>query len=161
MVNEEWGLLPGHQRGPRSGHQRGLFHGHGQTARILSEMSESIRETAARRSLPEPDTARVEGEMRTAFPEAELPARSYDRLVAKMTNHPKDRHVLAAAVAANAAIIVSDDRKGFPRSACEPRGGERPPGPAQGRSLAQQERDRTGHTRRNIHPGPRDPREQL
>ena len=27
---EEWGLLPGHQRGPRPGHQWGLFHGHGQ-----------------------------------------------------------------------------------------------------------------------------------
>lgn len=38
------------------------------TARILTEMSESIREAAARRSLVEPDTARVEAEMRTAFP---------------------------------------------------------------------------------------------
>lgn len=85
-------------------------------------MSESIRQAAGQRSLPEPDTARVEGEIRTAFPEAELPARSYERLIAEMTNHPKDRHVLAAAVVAKAAIIVSDDRKGFPRAACEPRG---------------------------------------
>src|SRR4051794_3713327 len=27
---EEWGLLPGHQRGPTPGHWWGLFHGHGQ-----------------------------------------------------------------------------------------------------------------------------------
>jgi len=26
----EWGLLPGHQRGPTVGHQWGLWHGHGQ-----------------------------------------------------------------------------------------------------------------------------------
>lgn len=92
------------------------------TARILSEMSESIRRAAAKRNLPEPDTARVEGEMRTAFPEAELSAGSYERLIPEMTNHPKDRHVLAAAVAAKATIIVSDDRRGFARAASEPRG---------------------------------------
>src|ERR1700730_6555763 len=29
-ANEGWGLLTGHQRGPRPGHTRGLSHGHGQ-----------------------------------------------------------------------------------------------------------------------------------
>src|SRR6266851_5525713 len=29
-TNEGWGLLTGHQRGPRPGHTRGLSHGHGQ-----------------------------------------------------------------------------------------------------------------------------------
>ena len=28
-TNEGWGLLTGHQRGPKPGHQRGLSHGHG------------------------------------------------------------------------------------------------------------------------------------
>src|SRR5580693_8913128 len=28
-ANEGWGLLTGHQRGPRPGHTRGLSHGHG------------------------------------------------------------------------------------------------------------------------------------
>ncbi|MGH8992643.1 MAG: hypothetical protein ACRDZ7_14140, partial [Acidimicrobiia bacterium] len=36
MVNEERGLLPGHQWGPRPGHQRGLSHGHGQLVSVLS-----------------------------------------------------------------------------------------------------------------------------
>jgi hypothetical protein len=31
-ANEGWGLLTGHQRGPRPGHTRGLSHGHGQPA---------------------------------------------------------------------------------------------------------------------------------
>src|ERR1035437_5388795 len=31
-TNEGWGLLTGHQRGPRPGHIRGLSHGHGQAA---------------------------------------------------------------------------------------------------------------------------------
>jgi hypothetical protein len=30
-ANKGWGLLTGHQRGPRPGHTRGLSHGHGQT----------------------------------------------------------------------------------------------------------------------------------
>jgi len=29
MLNEEWGLLHGHQRGHPLGHPRGLLHGHG------------------------------------------------------------------------------------------------------------------------------------
>jgi hypothetical protein len=39
------------------------------------------------------------------FPEAEVDG--YQDLVDQMTNHPKDRHVLAAAVAARADFIVS------------------------------------------------------
>ena len=31
-TREGWGLLTGHQRGPRPGHTRGLSHGHGQTS---------------------------------------------------------------------------------------------------------------------------------
>src|SRR5260370_8624442 len=30
MASEGWGLLTGHQRGPRPDHTRGLSHGHGQ-----------------------------------------------------------------------------------------------------------------------------------
>jgi hypothetical protein len=34
-----------------------------------------------------------------------------------MTNHPKDRHVVAAAVVARARVIVTLNRKDFPRAA--------------------------------------------
>jgi len=33
-----------------------------------------------------------------------------------MTNHPKDRHVLAAAVRCNAEVIVTHNVKEFPRA---------------------------------------------
>jgi hypothetical protein len=35
-ANEGWGLLTGHQRGPRPGHTRGLSHGHGQRPQTAS-----------------------------------------------------------------------------------------------------------------------------
>jgi hypothetical protein len=37
-----------------------------------------------------------------------------------MTNHPKDRHVLAAAVRCNAEVIVTLNVKDFPRTALDP-----------------------------------------
>ena len=54
------------------------------------------------------------------FPEAivKVPA----SLVEAMTNHPGDRHVVAAAIVANAQIIVTDNLKHFPKEALEPYG---------------------------------------
>lgn len=43
----------------------------------------------------------------------------YEALVPAMTNHPKDRHVLAAAVRADAAVIVTANRKDFPAAALD------------------------------------------
>lgn len=58
--------------------------------------------------------------MTAAFPEASVTG--YEQLVGSMTNHPKDRHVLAAAVVANASLIVTSNLKDFPPSALEPFG---------------------------------------
>lgn len=63
--------------------------------------------------------ARIEA-MTAAFPEASVTG--YEQLVGSMTNHPKDRHVLAAAVVANASLIVTSNLKDFPPSALEPFG---------------------------------------
>ena len=38
-ANEGWGLLTGHQRGPRSGHTRGLSHGHGHRRGLITASS--------------------------------------------------------------------------------------------------------------------------
>ena len=64
--------------------------------------------------------ARFQEMIKNTFPEAmvEVPA----SLVEAMTNHPGDRHVLAAAIIANAKIIVSDNLKHFPPEALEPYG---------------------------------------
>ena len=44
----------------------------------------------------------------------------YEDLVPVMQNHPKDRHVLAAAARVEAGVIVTSNVKDFPDSACAP-----------------------------------------
>jgi hypothetical protein len=60
--------------------------------------------------------------MRGAFEEAEVGAADIERLEPEMTNDPKDRHVLAAAVAAGSELIVTFNLDDFPAPACEPLG---------------------------------------
>ncbi|MPZ83165.1 MAG: PIN domain-containing protein [Actinophytocola sp.] len=75
------------------------------------------------RNLPRLDVApdkahrRVQ-QMRDTFPDALVTG--YEALIPTMTNHPKDRHVLAAAVRADAAVIVTHNVKDFPSSALLP-----------------------------------------
>ena len=42
--------------------------------------------------------------------------KDYEHLIPAMTNHPKDRHVLAAAAHAGVKVIVTHNIKDFPRS---------------------------------------------
>ncbi|WP_198536930.1 PIN domain-containing protein [Mycobacteroides chelonae] len=56
--------------------------------------------------------------MRSAFPNAEVTG--YERLVDAMTTDPKDRHVAAAAVRGNAALIVTANLRDFPPDALAP-----------------------------------------
>lgn len=58
--------------------------------------------------------------MRRAFPEAMI--HNYEHLVDSMTNDPKDRHVLAAAVVAHADVVVTDNLRHFLPEACDPHG---------------------------------------
>lgn len=55
------------------------------------------------------------GQMATYFPDARVTG--YEQLIGSMTNHPKDRHVLAAAVAGRADTLVTENLKDFPPAA--------------------------------------------
>lgn len=56
--------------------------------------------------------------MRKAFPEATV--HGYEWMEAGLECDPKDRHVLAAAVASGASILVTTNLKDFPEDACDP-----------------------------------------
>jgi PIN domain len=57
-------------------------------------------------------------QMNTAFPAALI--EGYAALIPVMTNNPKDRHVLAAAVRGAIGLIVTENVSDFPPSACQP-----------------------------------------
>ena len=58
--------------------------------------------------------------MNDAFPEAQV--RGYQQLIPAMTNHEKDRHVLAAAVQCGAHSVVTLNTKDFPKTSLSPYG---------------------------------------
>ena len=59
-----------------------------------------------------------ESEIRRHFPEAWIDG--HEDLIPAMTNHPKDRHVLAAAARAGVKVIVTYNLKDFPSSSLAP-----------------------------------------
>jgi hypothetical protein len=56
--------------------------------------------------------------METTFDDAKVTG--YECLVASMTNHPKDRHVLAAAVRCGAHAIITENVRHFPVESVKP-----------------------------------------
>jgi predicted nucleic acid-binding protein len=88
--------------------------------RILDEMTRNLIE----HRLTDAQAASIEQAMRAAFEEAEIDTAEIARLEPAMTNDPKDRHVLAAAVAADSELVVTFNLADFPPEACEPVGAE-------------------------------------
>ncbi len=60
------------------------------------------------------------GQMTAYFPDARVTG--YEDLISSMTNHPKDRHVLAAAVAGRADMLVTENLKDFTPESVVPLG---------------------------------------
>ena len=87
---------------------------------ILDEVQRNLADMLAKRSNPDPVGAaqHLIGELRAQFPEALVGGDEV--LVPVMTNDKKDRHVLAAAVVAQAQVIVTDNLKDFPLAALSP-----------------------------------------
>lgn len=85
------------------------------TDQIMTEVNRNLAENFG---LTDEQIAYRESEIRRHFPEAWV--EGHEDLISAMTNHPKDRHVLAAAVRCNAEVIVTHNLKDFPGKALEP-----------------------------------------
>jgi predicted nucleic acid-binding protein len=84
-----------------------------EVSRNLQQKWNKTREQAERR----------EKVLREHFPEAWV--EGYEPLISAMTNDPKDRHVVAAAVSSGSKLIVTYNAKDFPIESLEPWGIER------------------------------------
>lgn len=82
---------------------------------VLDDMERNL---IAKRGLTAQQTAHLREKMISAFPDSTVSG--YQSLVASMTNHQGDRHVLAVAVRGNAEVIVTENLRHFPTAACEP-----------------------------------------
>lgn len=81
-------------------------------------LDELARNLSAKFNLDPAAARRRIDHMTEAFPEALVDG--YELLVPAMLNHPKDRHVLAAAVKRGSQVIVTSNLKDFPAHALEP-----------------------------------------
>ena len=90
---------------------------------ILEEAVRNLAKILVRRNKLEPKLAdekarkRVQ-QMKQAFPESLIDPK--EEIIKILKNDPKDRHVLAAAIEANADIIVTSNRSDFPKDSLEP-----------------------------------------
>lgn len=82
---------------------------------ILNEVERNL----VKKLHKDPHSARTRvNAMRDFFPDALV--ENYESLVPAMTNDPKGRHVLAAAVRSRAELIVTSNQKDFPTTALKP-----------------------------------------
>jgi predicted nucleic acid-binding protein len=75
---------------------------------------------ASRSDLTAAQMSYTRSAMARAFPSACVVG--YEPLIPQLTNHPKDAHVLAAAIQGKADTIVTSNRKDFPDAALVPYG---------------------------------------
>jgi len=85
-------------------------------------IAETVRNLQGQIGLPPGKTAYLVDQMRKHFGDAWVTG--YEPLIEQMRNHPKDRHVLAAAVKCGASVIVTYNKRDFPVAATEPWGVE-------------------------------------
>jgi len=83
---------------------------------ILAELRRNLVKAGAK---PEAVEHRLT-EMAAYFPDALV--MGYEDLIGSMVNHPKDRHVLAAAVAGRADLLVTENLRDFPATTARPYG---------------------------------------
>ena len=86
---------------------------------ILAEVKKT-QTTKLKKRWPEELAVYWREEVTAAFPEAMIDG--FEHLLPQLTNHEKDRHVLAAAIQAGVTVIVTFNLRDFPAEALEPWG---------------------------------------
>ena len=81
---------------------------------VMTELERNL----GRRGLDEKQITHRVAQMNGAFPDALVTG--YEALIGDMTNDPKDRHVLAAAVRSGAEALVAENLRDFPPEAVRP-----------------------------------------
>ena len=84
-------------------------------------IEETVRALRGKLGRTAQQTDRLVNELRTHFPDAWVEP-GYHELISIMTNHEKDRHVLAAAVKTPCEVIVTYNLRHFPKEALKPFG---------------------------------------
>ncbi len=84
------------------------------SAQVLAELRRNLID----RGIPAERVDRRIAHMARSFPDALV--EGYESLIDGMTNDSKDRHVLAAAVRANAEVLVTFNMSDFPEPALKP-----------------------------------------
>lgn len=85
-------------------------------------LDEATRNLLADDVMGEDQARQLVAQMNIAFDDALVDGRAVNDLVPAMTNDPKDRHVLAAAVVCGADAIITQNLRDFPGDACAPHG---------------------------------------
>ncbi|WP_434740418.1 PIN domain-containing protein [Micromonospora sp. SH-82] len=83
-----------------------------------ADILEELRRNVVEAGVPADRVDRRIAQMTRSFPDAAVTG--YETLVDGMLNDPKDRHVLAAAVRANAEVIVTFNTRDFPEHTLKP-----------------------------------------
>jgi predicted nucleic acid-binding protein len=80
-----------------------------------SDVLGELRKNLLRRGLKDTQVDHRLEQMVACFPDAEVTG--YRHLIPSMTNHEKDRHVLAAAIRGSASVLVTENLRDFPDAA--------------------------------------------
>lgn len=82
------------------------------------DILQELRRSLARAGIASDSVERLLSAMQEAFPDSQV--QGHAALIDAMECHPKDRHVLAAAVRSDAAAVVTFNTSDFPASGVEP-----------------------------------------
>lgn len=81
---------------------------------------EWLRTVTEKKLAPSETILRFQANLNEMYPDAQIGRVRYSALIGSMTNDAKDRHVLAAAVIAEADVLVTNNVDDFPRDSVDP-----------------------------------------